>query len=238
MRIHEHIHIHAHIHVHVRVRSRVSLCLLCGAVSRRVSRVVARYFLFVDRDWSLSMVFRCVVLCCSVLLRADAVVVAAFCECMRMPHPSPLCCLTCWLLAGSSGNSRWTSGARDNPSPGFQLVGGASNQSIDKDRGLVCGIFRTPSFWTLGASFVRNIGEPSTANSCWLSESPGVVILAPRKLTSDFSLNARVRKQQQQLLICRAEISRIFYVKMDLGSRGSCSVFRSLEKYRNLDWWR
>ena len=31
-----------------------------------------------------------------------------------MPYPSPLCCLTCWLLAGPSGNSRWTSGARDN----------------------------------------------------------------------------------------------------------------------------
>ena len=31
-----------------------------------------------------------------------------------MPYPSLLCCLTCWLLAGSSGNSQWTSGARDN----------------------------------------------------------------------------------------------------------------------------
>ena len=233
------IYIYMHIYMYMCVCVRVCLCVCCVVPSHvvcRASLLVIFCLSIVTGRCRWSFVVLCsVVLCCCVLMLLS---LRAFCECMRMPHPSPLCCLTCWLLAGSSGNSRWTSGARDNPSPGFQLVGGASNQSIDKDRGLVCGIFRTPSFWTLGASFVRNIGEPSTANSCWLSESPGVVILAPRKLTSDFSLNARVRKQQQQLLICRAEISRIFYVKMDLGSRGSCSVFRSLEKYRNLDWWR
>ena len=32
-----------------------SLCLLCCAVSRRVSRVVARCVLFVIRDWSLGV---------------------------------------------------------------------------------------------------------------------------------------------------------------------------------------
>ena len=82
------------------------VCLLCGAVSCRVSRVVARYFLFVVRHMSLVVdVLRCVVLCCSVLLRAVAVAVAGFCwllECLRMQYPSPFCCLTCWLLAGSS----------------------------------------------------------------------------------------------------------------------------------------
>ena len=62
-----------------------------------MSRVVARYFLFVD----------CLSLCCallSVLLRAVVVEVAVFCrllECLRVPCPSPLCCLTCWLLGGS-----------------------------------------------------------------------------------------------------------------------------------------
>ena len=34
---------------------------------------------------------------------------------LRMPCPSLLCCLTWQLLAVSSGNSRWTSGAHDNP---------------------------------------------------------------------------------------------------------------------------
>ena len=57
--------------VRVFVRVLVSLCLcvclLCGAVSCRVSRVVARYFLFVVRHWSL-VVLRCDVLCCCVLL--------------------------------------------------------------------------------------------------------------------------------------------------------------------------
>ena len=43
----------------------VSLCLLCGAVSRRVSHVVARYVLFVVRDWSL--VVDCPSLCCALL---------------------------------------------------------------------------------------------------------------------------------------------------------------------------
>ena len=49
-----------------------SLCLLCGAVSRRVSRVVARYVLFVVRDLSLVVdclslrcaLWFCVVACC------------------------------------------------------------------------------------------------------------------------------------------------------------------------------
>ena len=60
-------HIHVHVHLHVRVRVVcVSLCLLCGAVSRRVSRVVARYVLFVVRDKSL--VVDCPSLRCSVVL--------------------------------------------------------------------------------------------------------------------------------------------------------------------------
>ena len=57
------------------------------------------------------MVFRYVVLCGSVLLRVVVVVVvvvvAGFCwllECLRIPCPSPLCCLTCCLLAGSTGS--------------------------------------------------------------------------------------------------------------------------------------
>ena len=51
-----------------------------------------------------SIVFRCVVLCGSALLRAVPVVVAGFCwslECLRMPCLSPLCCLffSLFLLA-------------------------------------------------------------------------------------------------------------------------------------------
>ena len=46
----------------------------------------------------------CSVVC--VVAVAVAVAVAGFCgllECLRLPYPSPLCCLTCWLLAGSDG---------------------------------------------------------------------------------------------------------------------------------------
>ena len=43
----------------------VSLCLLCGAVSRRVSRVVARCVLFVVRDQSLVVDY--LSLCCVLL---------------------------------------------------------------------------------------------------------------------------------------------------------------------------
>ena len=43
----------------------VSSCLFCGAVSRRVSRVVARYVLFVVRDRS--SVVDCLLLCCALL---------------------------------------------------------------------------------------------------------------------------------------------------------------------------
>ena len=59
---------HTHFLVHVRVRVSVCLCvcLLCGAFSCRVSRVVARYFLFVVRHWSLVVDCPsfCVVACC------------------------------------------------------------------------------------------------------------------------------------------------------------------------------
>ena len=94
-----------HIFIYMCMCMCVSLCLLWGAVSRRVSSVVARYLLFVIRDWS--FVVGCPSLCCallSVFLRA--VVVAGFwwlLECLRIPYPLPLCCFTCWLLAGSSG---------------------------------------------------------------------------------------------------------------------------------------
>ena len=77
-----------------------SSCLLCGAVSRRVSRVVARYFLFVVRE---SLVVDCPSLCCALLF----CVVACCCRCglllvvgmcLRMPYPAPVCCLTCCFL--------------------------------------------------------------------------------------------------------------------------------------------
>ena len=58
----------------------LSLCFLCGAVSRRVSRVAARYVLFVVRD--LSLVFDCLSLCCALLslfLRDVVVAVAGCC---------------------------------------------------------------------------------------------------------------------------------------------------------------
>ena len=82
----------------------VSLCLLCGAVSRRVSRVVARYVLFLVRD--LSLVVDCPSLCC-----APWFCVVACCCCCRcglflvfgVSAHSRVCCLICWLLAGSSG---------------------------------------------------------------------------------------------------------------------------------------
>ena len=62
-----HIYVHVHIHVHERVRVVcVSLCLLCGAVSRRVSLFVARYVLFVVRDKSSGV--DCPSLCCAVVL--------------------------------------------------------------------------------------------------------------------------------------------------------------------------
>ena len=57
------------------------VCLLCGAVSCRVSRVVARYFLFVFRhlssvvdcpSWCCALLF-CVVACCCCCLRAQVV---------------------------------------------------------------------------------------------------------------------------------------------------------------------
>ena len=49
--LHVHVHVHIHIHIHVRVRVVcVSLCLLFCAVPCRVSRVFARYVLFVVRD--------------------------------------------------------------------------------------------------------------------------------------------------------------------------------------------
>ena len=94
----------ASLRVRVRVNVRVSLCffLLCGFVSCRVSRVVARFFFVACH---LSLVVDCLSLCCvllSVLLRVVAVVEPGFCwllECLRVPCPSPLCCLTCWLLA-------------------------------------------------------------------------------------------------------------------------------------------
>ena len=73
----------------------VSLCLCLFVVWCCVMSCVA------------SLVVDCPSLCCallSVLLRAVAVAVAGFCgslECLRMPYPSLLCRLTCWLLAGS-----------------------------------------------------------------------------------------------------------------------------------------
>ena len=73
-------------------------CRVMSCVARRCSLFfVCRSSLVVS--CRLSFVVLCSVVLCS----------------LRMPYPSPLCCLNCCLLAGSSGNSRWTSGARDNP---------------------------------------------------------------------------------------------------------------------------
>ena len=54
-----------HIFIYMCMCMCVSLCLLWGAVSRRVSSVVARYLLFVIRDWS--FVVGCPSLCCALL---------------------------------------------------------------------------------------------------------------------------------------------------------------------------
>ena len=48
--IYIYIYIHMYMYMYVYVCVCVSLCLLRGAVSRRVSRVAARYVLFVVRD--------------------------------------------------------------------------------------------------------------------------------------------------------------------------------------------
>ena len=120
LRLSLHIYIYRYIHMYMCVCVCVSLCLLCGAVSCRVSRVVARYVLFVVRDLSLvvdclSFVLCSVVLCCCVLLLLSLRAFVGYWSVCVYRVRRPLCCLTCWLLAGSSGNSRWTSGARDNP---------------------------------------------------------------------------------------------------------------------------
>ena len=62
MECHKHVHLHANVHVLVHVRVRVLVfVLLCGAMSRRVSRLVV--------SCRLSFVMLCsVVLCCCVLL--------------------------------------------------------------------------------------------------------------------------------------------------------------------------
>ena len=82
------------------------VCLLCGAVSCRVSRVVACYFLFVVRHWS------SVVDCLSLRLCSVVCVVACCCCCgcglllvigvSAYAVSIATCCLTCCLHAGSS----------------------------------------------------------------------------------------------------------------------------------------
>ena len=60
--IYIYINIYIYMHMYVYMCVCVSLCLFCGAVSRRVSRVVARHVLFVVRDKSI--VVDCPSLCC------------------------------------------------------------------------------------------------------------------------------------------------------------------------------
>ena len=71
----------------------LSVCLLCGTVSCRVSRVVARYFLLVVRH--LSLVVDCLSLCCALLLRVAA------CDCV-------VCVVVC---VGEGGEGVYASNA-------------------------------------------------------------------------------------------------------------------------------
>ena len=102
--MHTHMYMYIQIHMYTCVCVYVSWCLF--VVSCRVSRDVARNFLFVVRHQSLH--FDCLSLCCallSVLLRAVAVAFVGFSslvEYLCLPQLSPLCCLICWLLAVSS----------------------------------------------------------------------------------------------------------------------------------------
>ena len=89
---------HKQIHVRIHIQKRVHVP--CHVVCR--ASLLVMFCLSFVTSRQLSIVFRYV----CVFLRAVAVAVAGFCwllQCLRVPCPSLSCCLTCWLLAESSG---------------------------------------------------------------------------------------------------------------------------------------